>query len=205
MHRPRFVFAAACLALAVLLAGCGGSDNTSSGQQATSTTSSATTNQSATSSSAATTSSTVASGSADDSVAAALRALQTAARAVPNGKAFDLDDDTRGGQPSWEVKVASGQRQFDLDVTADGARVLNRREDRTPDDDVRKLRSVKVDAQRALRLAAQRQAGKVTDLDLDTTDAGTVVWEVDFRQPDRSTTTVTIHARTGKVLGTSRD
>jgi uncharacterized membrane protein YkoI len=190
--RPRSAFAATCLAVAVLLAGCGGDDpGTSSAAQATSTTSQSTT----TSSTAAT----------DTRVAAAVRALQTAARAVPNGKAFDLDDDTRGGQPIWEVKVASGQRQFDLVVTADGARVQARRENPRPDDDVRKLGSVKVDAPRALRLAAQHQDGRVTDLDLDTTDAGTVVWEVDFRRPDRSTTTVTIHARTGKVLGTSGD
>jgi hypothetical protein len=115
MRRPRSVLAATGLAVAVLLAGCGGSDTTSTGQQATSTTS-----QSTTSSSPATTS-TAASESTDASVAAALRALRTAARAVPNGKAFDLDDDTRGGQPIWEVKVASGQRQFDLDISADGA------------------------------------------------------------------------------------
>jgi hypothetical protein len=118
--RRRLILSATCLALVVLLAGCGSSDNTSAGQQATSTTSPTTTSQSTTSSSA-TTSSTAASGSTDASVAAALRALQTAARAVPNGKAFDLDDDTRGGQPIWEVKVASGQRQFDLDISADGA------------------------------------------------------------------------------------
>ncbi|HWD46652.1 MAG TPA: PepSY domain-containing protein [Actinomycetota bacterium] len=204
MRRPRSVLAATGLAVAVLLAGCGGSDTTTSGQQATSTTST-TTSQSTTTSSAATTSSTAASASTDASVAAALRALQTATRAVPNGKAFDLDDDTRRGQRVWEVKVASGQRQFDLDVAADGTRVLNRREDPTPDDDVRKLRSVKVDATRALRLAAQRQDGQVTDLDLDTTDAGTVVWEVDFRQPNGTTTTVAIHARTGKVVDISGD
>lgn len=197
--RPRSAFAATCLAVAVLLAGCGGDDpGTSSAAQATSTTSQSTT----TTSSAPTTSSTAAT---DTGVAAAVRALQTAARAVSQGRAFDLDDDTRGGQPIWEVKVASGQRQFDLVVTADGARVLTRRENPRPDDDVRKLGSVKVEAPRALRLAAQHQDGRVTDLDLDTTDAGTVVWEVDFRQPDRSTTTVTIHARTGKVLGTSGD
>jgi uncharacterized membrane protein YkoI len=87
----------------------------------------------------------------------------------------------------------------------DGSRVLSRRQEPTPDDDVRKLRSVRVDPSRAVRLAAQHQHGQLTDLDLDTTDAGTVVWEVDFRRPDRSTTTVTIHARTGKVLGTSGD
>jgi uncharacterized membrane protein YkoI len=209
MRRPRSVLAATGLAVAVLLAGCGGSDTTSTGQQATSTTSATTTSQSTTSqsttSSSPATTSTAASGSTDASVAAALRALRTAARAVPQAKAFDLDDDTRGGQPIWEVKVASGQRQFDLDVTADGTRVLNRREDPTPDDDVRKLRSVKVDATRALRLAAQRQDGQVTDLDLDTTDAGTVVWEVDFRQPNGTTTTVAIHARTGKVVDISGD
>jgi uncharacterized membrane protein YkoI len=198
MRRPRSAFAATCLAVAVLLAGCGADDpGTSSAAQAASTTS-----QSTTTSSAPTTSSTAAT---ETGLAAAVRALQTAARALPNGKAFDLDDDTRGGQPVWEVKVASGRRQFDLDVTADGARTLSRRENPRPDDDVRKLGSVTVDAPRALRLAAQHQDGRVTDLDLDTTDAGTVVWEVDFRRPDRSTTTVTIHARTGKVLGTSGD
>jgi hypothetical protein len=35
----------------------------------------------------------------------------------------------------------------------------------------------------------------VTDLDLDTTDAGTVIWEVDFRQPNGPTAVVGIHAR----------
>jgi uncharacterized membrane protein YkoI len=83
--------------------------------------------------------------------------------------------------------------------------VLARQEDRTPDDDLRKLPSVKSDAARALRLAAKRQDGKVTDLDLDTTDAGTVVWEVDSRQPNGSTKVVSIHARTGKVVDISGD
>ena len=198
MRRLRSTLAAAGLALAVLLAGCGDPDNPSTGQQAPSTTSQPTTSSSTTSTTAAT-------GSASADVAAPVRALQTAARAVPQGKAFGLDPGTRGGQRVWDVNVASGQRQFDLDVTADGARVLRRREDPTPDDDVRKLRSVRVDAARAVRLAGQHQGGQLTDLDLDTTDAGTVVWEVDFRQPDGSTVTVSIHARTGELLETSGD
>jgi uncharacterized membrane protein YkoI len=199
MRRLHSALAVTGLGLAVFLAGCGGSDIPSAGQQAPSTTISSSTPSSPTTSTAAAT------GSATAEVAAAVRALQTAARAVPQGKAFGLDPETRGGQRVWDVKVASGQRQFDLDVTADGSRVLTRRQDPTPDDDVRKLRSVRVDASRAVRLAARHQDGQLTDLDLDTTDAGTVVWEVDFHQPDGSTATVSIHARTGKILDISGD
>jgi uncharacterized membrane protein YkoI len=144
-------------------------------------------------------------GSADPSVAAAVRALQSAARAVPQGKAFDLDQETRGGQPVWDVKVASGQRQFDLAVAADGSRVLTKREDPTPDDDVEKLRSVRIDAPHAIRLAAQHQTGNLTELDLEATDAGTVYWEVDFQRPDGAKAVVDLHAGTGRVLDPQND
>jgi uncharacterized membrane protein YkoI len=87
----------------------------------------------------------------------------------------------------------------------DGSRVLSRRQEPTPDDDVRKLRSVRVDPSRAVRLAAQHQHGQLTGLDLDTTDAGAVVWEVDSRQPDGWTATVSIHARTGRVVSRPGD
>jgi uncharacterized membrane protein YkoI len=203
MRRFRSTFAVTCLALAVLLAGCGDEDPGASGaDQAPSTTGQTTT--SGATPGRPTTSSTAAAAEAAG-VEAGVRALQTAARAVPQGKAFDLDDETRGGQRLWEVKVASGRRQFDLTVAADGSKVLDRREDPTPDDDVRKLGSVRVDAARALRLAARRQPGQVTDVDLDTTDAGTVVWEVDVRQADGARATVSIHARTGKVIERSAD
>jgi hypothetical protein len=53
--------------------------------------------------------------------AAALRALRTATKAVPQGRTFDLDREGRNGQPVWSVQVAADrQRQFVPTVTADG-------------------------------------------------------------------------------------
>ena len=139
--------------------------------------------------------------------AVAVRALQTATKAVPQGRAFDLDRDGRNGQPVWSVQVAAAQqRQFVLTITADGTRVLSRRPSPRPDlDDLREARAARITAPRAIRVAAQHQPGQLDELDLDTTDRGTLVWQAELSHPDSPPTVVTLNALTGAVLTTVDD
>ena len=139
--------------------------------------------------------------------AVALRALTTATKAVPQGRAFDLDREGRNGQPVWSVQVAADrQRQFVLTITADGTRVLSRRPSPRPDlDDLREARAARITAPRAIRLAAQHQPGQLDELDLDTTDRGTLIWQAELSHPDSPPTVVTLNALTGAVLTTADD
>ncbi|MEX0426048.1 PepSY domain-containing protein [Nocardioides sp. DS6] len=134
----------------------------------------------------------------------ALAAIATAERSVPGGKVFDLESDSAGGQRRWDVKVASGQRQYELDITADGAKVVDRRQDKTPDDDVAKLKSAAVPLERAIAIAAGRAQGqgKLSSLEIDS-DRRTVLWQISFGGD--SGTTVLVDATSGKVLRVGRD
>ncbi|GGM60321.1 hypothetical protein GCM10012275_34350 [Longimycelium tulufanense] len=135
----------------------------------------------------------------DDGAVEVARALRTAAGALPNGRAFDLEQETRNGERVWEVKVASEGREFTLDVSADGTQVVSRDEDNDPDDDVQKVAQTQVDAATAAESAAERERGRVTDVDLDTLGDGTLVWEVDLVRQDGARIEVKIDARTGDV------
>ncbi|MBT2385863.1 PepSY domain-containing protein [Streptomyces sp. ISL-11] len=139
------------------------------------------------------------------SVKNALKALDTADQDVPGGKSFDLEKETdASGNRVWDIKVASnGTDQYNLSVSEDGAKVVNKRQDMTPDDDVAKLKDVKVSAQEALRTVADRRQGEdLKSLEIDRDDAGTTVWQVNTVKPGaRNATETILDAQTGKPLG----
>lgn len=87
-----------------------------------------------------------------DQTEIATRVIATVQEEVRGGMVFDLEDDTDKSTPVWSVKVAERTgRQFNLTVSADGSKVVSRTRDRTPDDDIRKLRSAKVPLEQATR------------------------------------------------------
>jgi uncharacterized membrane protein YkoI len=115
--------------------------------------------------------------------ATALQAVATAERKVPDGKVFDIEADTEGGKRVWSAQVANpDDRQFNVTISQDGSRVLNTNEDKTPDDDIRRLRAAKVSLEDAVNTAAKqaKRRGNVTSVEIDTTNGDTVVWQIEF-------------------------
>lgn len=143
--------------------------------------------------------------SRNEQTATALRAIATAEGAVKGGKVFDLEDDTERGKRIWEAKVAAaGGRQFNVVVSQDGRSLISNDEDQTPDDDIRKLQSAKVDLADAINTAASQASGKgdLTAVEIDTHN-NTVVWQMEFG--DDAGTTVLVDATSGKVLAVGPD
>lgn len=125
--------------------------------------------------------------------ASALHALATAKSEVQGGRVFDLEDDTEAGQRHWDVKVADPDgRQFNLTLSEDGRSVITTKADKTPDDDVAKLRSAKVSPQEAISIAVSRAKGQgnLTSLEIDTDNNNIVVWQVEFGDVDGTTVLV---------------
>jgi Peptidase propeptide and YPEB domain len=197
-RRPTLI--GTCLGIALTLAACSDGRGASTAQPSAASTTT-------TPASSRTTAATPASPSAKSTTGAALRALRAAARAVPQGRAYDLDRERRDGTPVWLVKVAgTRQRQFTLAFTADGTRLLTRRQAPHPNlDDLEEAYSAHVTAHRATTLAIRRHHGPLDELELDTTDAGTLVWQAEFERPDGSPVVVSLDARTGAVVTATPD
>lgn len=195
MRNRRPTLIGVCLGIAVTLAACSDGQGASMAQPSAASTTTAP-------ASSRTTATTPATSSAKSTTGAALRALRAAAKAVSQGRAYDLDRERRDGTPVWPVKVASTrQHQFTLAFTADGTRLLTRRQAPHPDlDDLQEAHSAHLTAHRATTLAIRRHPGHLDELELDTTDAGTLVWQAELKRPDGSPVVVTLDARTGAVV-----
>lgn len=118
----------------------------------------------------------------------AVRAVQTASRGSAH-KAYELDRE----RTHWEVKFANGVEKR---VTLDGRRVTSTR---TDDDRSSRAASARVSLATALRTAAPRASGTLTDAELDS-EGGALVWNVAFGE-----TEVDVDARSGKVVRVTRD
>ena len=123
----------------------------------------------------------------------AVRAVHTASKGVSH-KAYELDRERN----RWEVKFADGTERH---VTLDGRRVTATKRD---DDRSRAAASTRVSLATALRTAAPRAQGTLSDADLDR-ERGTLVWSVNFEASGDRETEVEIDARTGKVLRVTQD
>jgi uncharacterized membrane protein YkoI len=147
-----------------------------------------------------------ASPSAANRLALARRAVRTAERRVRHSKAYDIESDRLGGRRTWEVKVARGvSRPYELDVSADGRRVVRQRRRSRVDDDVRRVNQARVSLWRALRLAGRRVArGRFDEAGIDR-ERGRLVWEATFEQSGDREIEVTVDARTGRVVAIDRD
>ncbi len=137
--------------------------------------------------------------------AAAVRALDAAAAAVPDGRPYDLERDDDDDDAVWKITVASGgDRPHELDVSADGRRIVGReREDR--DDDAADALRAGVTLAQALRIADGRTPGHLDDAEIDRED-GRLVWTVQFDEPSRDRDhEVTVDATTGEVVAVEID
>ena len=119
----------------------------------------------------------------------AVRAVQTAGRGLSH-KAYDLERDDK----RWEVTFADGTERH---VTLDGRKVTSTRRD---DDRSTRVAAARVSLATALKTAAPRGNGTLTDAEIDTARGGTLVWSVNFERSDDDETEVQVDASTGKVV-----
>ncbi|HWK27382.1 MAG TPA: PepSY domain-containing protein [Solirubrobacter sp.] len=129
---------------------------------------------------------------ASSSSSDAARAVETASRGV-NAKPYDLDRERN----RWEVQFADGTERH---VSLDGRRVLRTRRD---DDRSSRVSQAKIGLADAIRRAARRASGTVTEADLDR-ERGKLVWSVTFERGDRETE-VDVDIRSGRVLRVTHD
>ncbi|WNG85697.1 PepSY domain-containing protein [Mycobacterium sp. ITM-2016-00317] len=132
-------------------------------------------------------------------VPAAQEALRASAAAVPNGRPYDVQVETRDGQRVFEVTVASNGQSVDVVVDAAGTRVISSAPDDGADDDARRAEAAAVDAARALQTAAEREPDTLLDeLEIDS-DGAQVVWKIDLVHADGSTIEVRVDAQDGSI------
>jgi uncharacterized membrane protein YkoI len=149
----------------------------------------------------------------NEQTATALHAIATAENQVRHGKVFNLRDQDDGRQRLWSAKVGNPDgRQFNLTIAHDGSSVVSLNEDKTPDDDVRTLRSAKIPLEDAINTAVEQARGKgnLTSLEIDIKKSATAVWQIEFGGDHGTTvlvdgTTVLVDANSGEVLDTDPD
>lgn len=187
----RVLAAAAAAGLALLFTGCGG-DN---GANAPGTTSSPATTSAATTS--------VEQLPVTEQVApipAAQAALRTASGAVADGQPFEAEVEKSGDQLQFEVEVASNGTQHKVVVDSTGSRVVSQEQSDKPDDDMDKLNGIKVSAAEALDAASQQAPdAQFHEIEIDTDDAGAVVWDVELVRPDGTSANFDVDAQSGAV------
>jgi uncharacterized membrane protein YkoI len=136
----------------------------------------------------------------------ARRAVATAERSVRRSRAYDIETDQLQGERVWDVEVArSTTRAYELDVRADGRKVVRQRRVPNVDDDVRKLASAGVSLRQALEIAGARwKADRFDEAEIDVW-RGRAVWEVTFRSAGHREVEVRIDARSGTVIAVEVD
>ncbi|RAV18451.1 hypothetical protein DQP55_02560 [Mycolicibacterium sp. GF69] len=190
---------AGTLALALVLSGCS-NDSQTEQPTTTPTAETGTTTETTTATTSVAQGPAPAPGGGDSvSVAAAQEALNSAARAVPNGRPFGLEVENRNGRKVFEVKVASDGNEIKVLVGEDGKQVISQNQASAPSDDVTKVQDAQVDAVRAVQAAAEREAdATVSEIEIDT-ENGVLVWEVQLVRPDGSEVQLDVDAQTGAV------
>ncbi len=132
-------------------------------------------------------------------VPAAQEALRASGAAVPNGRPYDMQVETRDGQRVFEVTVASNGAPFDVVVDAAGSRVISSNPSDGADDDARRAEAAAVDAARALQTAVERAPDTMLDeLKIDS-DGAQVVWKIDLVHADGSPVEVRVDAQDGSI------
>lgn len=135
-----------------------------------------------------------------DITQAGLRAIATAEAEV-GGTAFAIDDED--DDQTWEVDVAAGDRQVEVEVSADGTQVTGTDDDDLDDDDRAGLQQAQVEIGDAIQTAVAEVDGTLDDAEL-TEDDGQFAWEVSV---DTSDDDIEVHVdiTTGDVLTVDRD
>lgn len=183
-RRPVHAVGAVGFAVALAVAGCGAEDNSGAG------------------SSPAWTSTTVEQAPIVKhvvAIAAAQAALRTAATAVADGQPFDVELDADGAL-RFTVTVSSKGAEHKVLVDATGQRVLSQQESGRAGSEAAKLAGISRDAGQALAAAGRQLPGaQFAGLQIDTDDAGAVVWDVELVAADGSEADFHVDAHTGTV------
>lgn len=124
----------------------------------------------------------------------ALRAVQTAETSA-KGKAIELDWDVN----RWEVTVLDGKTKKELDVSADGQKVLRRETGVADADDYTRLQSAKYFLDHAIKTATGTVPGDIDEVDLETRH-GTLVLELSIDKAGAGSTHVYVDAVAGKIV-----
>jgi uncharacterized membrane protein YkoI len=141
---------------------------------------------------------------ASGSAADARKAIATARAATGGAPAYDIESERRRGASVWEVKVATGGgTAVEVDVSADGRRVVHRHSLAKRDSEARLVGSAKVSLAAAVRIADAHATGPLDEAELDR-EHGKLVWSVSFGS-GAAEVEVEVDAASGAVLGTDRD
>ncbi len=202
MNKPlRLIPVSMSLVAALVLAGCGDSEDATGNTAATTPTSQTPTEtpsetQSDTPSASPEDSTTPDDAAETDAVFAT--AIRTAEDAVKGSVAIDYDRDE--DDDDIDIDVVAGGVEYELELSADGTRVLSQeRDDRLDGDDLAKVRAAKVLITEAVATALAQAPGTVEDVELDRED-GVVRWEIEIKSGG-STTELYVDAASGKLIG----
>lgn len=135
---------------------------------------------------------------------ALLAAAETARGTVPDSTVISIETERNNTQ--WEVQVVTADGvEHEVEISADGAKVLSGPIAKPEDDkDAAKHRSriqaAKLDFRAAVDAITKAVDGRVTELNLDDRDGGTVVWEADVIDSANAVHEVSVDAATGDVV-----
>ncbi|MEX5257729.1 PepSY domain-containing protein [Kocuria arenosa] len=134
--------------------------------------------------------------------AAVAGAVVAAEEAVTGGQVFELD--RKDDEDGWEVKLAVGDREKEVDVAQDGSEVTPQEgDDQLDQEDRERIAQVQVPMEDAVRTALDEVDGTLDGAQLDTED-GTTVWEVDIDDPDGTSVDVYVNVANGSVVKVDR-
>lgn len=112
----------------------------------------------------------------------------------------DDDDDDDEQEPHWSVGVISGDREWEVRVSADGADVLGTEEEDADSDDVSELDAATVTLEEAIDTAAEDTSGDLDDASLDD-DGGTLHWEVSiYPEGEQRSQDIDVDAESGDII-----
>ncbi|GAA1767802.1 PepSY domain-containing protein [Kocuria aegyptia] len=139
---------------------------------------------------------------AGSEAAAVAGAVVAAEEEVAGGQVFEIDrKDDDGG---WEVKLAVGDREKEVDVSQDGSEVTPQEgDDQLDQEDRERIAQVQVPVEDAVRTALDEVDGTLDGAQLDTED-GTTVWEIDIDDDEGTSVDVYVNVDNGSVVKVDR-
>jgi uncharacterized membrane protein YkoI len=129
---------------------------------------------------------------------AALAALETAQKEISGGSVSELEFED--GDNKWEVTVLTDKQEVDLDISADGKKVVDKDKPSRPDqDDLKALRVAKTDLKDVLKSAVDHTPGDFDEVELEKED-GKYFWEIDiYPQGEHSSITLLADVTDGSI------
>ncbi len=137
---------------------------------------------------------------AEAAIATAEEEVGGAAYEVDFEEADDDDDDDDEQEPHWNVDLISGDREWEVRVSADGTEVLGSEEDDADSDEMSALDATTVSLAEAISTAAEDVTGDFDDASLED-DGGTVHWEVSiYAEGEQRSQDIDVDAESGEII-----